>query len=36
MALEHMPATRDDMIEAAARIEENLNAEKKEKRDKRP
>jgi hypothetical protein len=31
LSLEYIPATREDIIEAAARIEENLGAEKKEK-----
>jgi hypothetical protein len=32
MSMEHVPETRDDMIEAAARIEENLKQDKSEKR----
>lgn len=34
LALENMPETRDEMIESAARIEEHLRAERKEKREK--
>lgn len=32
MSMEHVPETREDMIEAAARIEENLKQDKNEKR----